>query len=106
VSTQLVEDLAELERLLARPYGWCKSTWYRPEPRCDDGLAYCLDGAMAEATCSDTSWGDRYATLRDAVLAELPEPFMVTPSFNDAPKTRKRDVLALVRRARQKTEGS
>lgn len=81
--------LCEVRRLLARPYGWCKGEYSRPEPRCDDGYAYCLSGAIW-AGGSESRWQAVYDRLR----VELP-----LPVFNDAPSTRKRDVLALVDRA-------
>ena len=93
-TSSIEQHLIAARALLARPYGWCKGTYEKR--RKHGGYAYCAVGA-ALATVVDNS-----EAAVELLIAQIPVPEAYAWSvsiFNDAPTTRKKDILALYDRA-------
>lgn len=77
-----LETLVAARALLARPWGWCKGSFEREQR----GVrAYCALGAIRAVNAADPHKAE---LALEAVVGD------VIPVFNDAPGTRKNDVLA------------
>jgi hypothetical protein len=88
-NVQLIAHLKALYALLEPPYAWCKGASLKPDKRAPDGYARCLNGA------SEAVVGKHHPWIRYALMGSLPATVWVS-DFNDAPTTRKRDVLKLI----------
>jgi hypothetical protein len=97
---QLYQTLDAMEEGLKRPGGWIQGRTHN-----DSGGA-CLLGWAALALVGDFNRGIRYEKVRQALLAELSTTDNVNKctvsGFNDHPGTKLEDVIAIVRRAREK----
>jgi hypothetical protein len=106
--TTETDILIKARELLARPGGWTRGALARAG-RFGDPVAigspkatgFCLSGALMQAAEAEAEYADSTAIYRAAcarVLRVLPlsQPLTV---FNDRPKTRKKDVLAVLDKA-------
>lgn len=94
---EVVEVLHNARALLDRPWGWTKGA-FRKASR-NGGTCYCAAGALERA--AGRRFDPAYRGARNALSVALIGSGWDTSvvEFNDAPETKKKDVLALFDRA-------
>lgn len=104
---QRLEILREARRRLARPRGWTKGSYRRDHAASDGGASFCLVGAVnhtARDLFPAKFGGENHLSEASNDLVRLlsvegavqRKGFSSVPNFNDAGKTRKAEVLAVL----------
>jgi hypothetical protein len=97
--------LVRARAILARPYAWTKGRAFTRQGRAPGGFAYCAIGAISQAQETGGTYAAKMALNEQLVVSGLGQGGGAVIGFNDAPTTRKRDVLELFDRAIRATEG-
>lgn len=88
-----IEFLDEMVNVLSSPRKWLKG-----ELKSDDGSRHCILGAMDAVGMARST--DCANSVRDALLNAVGPRFLEIDAFNDHGRTKHKDVLALLARAR------
>ena len=123
---QVVKALDRAAELVARPSGWCQGDVVRmkngslllndqlyqnPDKEAAENMSFCILGATQRACHEVTNisptapngfdlYERAHSYLFKALIAEFPNSYINIPTWNDNHKRKQKDVVALVKKAR------